>query len=196
MKKILMITAFLLVPAIAYLQPEIFSIKKDVIGYLRALEDRNLERIMTYATLKEFSYSQKLNLALTIDRIFRDTSFMVSYSEGDFVDATETVKYQGMEYRTVFFTIHLNISPGEVEDSQTICDILENQYGVKNIFYDEHAGSVDIQVFDWMYALKTPSDSTWTFLTGNSNYLVENLIPQIVIDTFAIDVVSWMARRI
>ena len=73
---------------------------------------------------------------------------------------------------------------------------MKYQYGEKNVKYHEADSKIEVMIIDWMYAIKNPTDTNWTFLTGNANYLVENLIPQIVIDTFALEVVSWMAQRI
>ena len=196
MKKLSIILALLFAPAKAYLQWEMSSVQKDVSAYLKAIEDQDLEKMISYvnpAVLEVIPETEFLNL---FSGIFDDPEFMISYSNGTFVDATKIVSDQGTKYRTVFYTTQLNLTIPEMEASEDLLELMKYQYGEKNVKYHEADSKIEVMIIDWMYAIKNPTDTNWTFLTGNANYLVENLIPQIVIDTFALEVVSWMAQRI
>jgi len=196
MKKSIIILTLLLTPAKAYLQWEMSSIQRDVSTYLQALEYQDMEKIISYMSPVVLEEIPKEEFLEIFSGIFSDSTFAISYSKGTFVDASEIIEHQKTKYRAVFFTTQLNVSMPEKESIPEIIEIMKYQYGDKNVRYNDAEARIEVFVIDWMYALKNPSDNTWTFLTGNSNYLIENLIPQIVIDTFAIDVVSWMARRI
>ena len=196
MKKLSIILALLFAPAKAYLQWEMSSVQKDVSAYLKAIEDQDLEKMISYvnpAVLEVIPETEFLNL---FSGIFDDPEFMISYSNGTFVDATKIVSDQGTKYRTVFYTTQLNLTIPEMEASEDLLELMKYQYGEKNVKYHEADSKIEVMIIDWMYAIKNPTDTNWTFLTGNANYLVENLIPQIVIDTFALEVVNWMAQRI
>lgn len=196
MKKLVFFIALLLAPATAYLQWEMSSIKKDVSAYLKAIEDEDVAKMMSYvnpAVLEILPENEFLSL---FKGIFDDPEFVISYSNGAFVNASEIISDQGTKFRAVFYTTQLNLSIAEMDAAMDFLELLKYQYGEKNVKYNESGKKMEVKVIDWMYAIKEPTDSNWTFLTGNVNNLMENLIPQIVIDTFAIQVVSWMATRI
>lgn len=190
MKATIWIIAILFVPASAYLQEESNSLDQEVVKYLTALEQRDLKRLTSYLYPAAENNSKKNKTADLLNRIFCDSSHQIQYANSQLVSSTAIFQYENIKYSTVFFTSELSIYLGKNNCPALILEILEKQYGEKNIFYNDCKNIVTIHVIDFMYAIKEPKGNSWKFHSR------EELVPQKVIDKFALGIVSWMSGRI
>ena len=190
MKAVIWIIAILFVPASAYLQEESTSLDKEVVKYLTALEQRDLKKLTSYLYPATDNNSEKNKTADLLNRIFCDSSHQIQYANSQLVSSTAIFQYENIKYSTVFFTTELSIYLGKNNCPELILEILEKQYGEKNILYNNCTNTATIHVIDFMYAIMNPKWNSWKFHSR------EDMVPQKVIDKFALGIVNWMSGRI
>lgn len=196
MKNILIILTILLIPASVYLQENHDSLVEDANSYLSALEKRDVQKLLRYVYLPGNDQFRLEELQQTFERVFNDTTLVTSYSRGTIVKASESIEVDHLKYRTVFFTIQLNLSLPEWQESSLSLEILRSQYGDHNVIYNSKEHLITVKIIDYLYAIKPEQSKQWKFLAGNSTSWSDDLIPQNVIDYFAVEIISWISNRI
>lgn len=190
MKTSIWFFVLLLIPATACLQEENTLLEKDLTSYLAALEAENIDALLPYLYTHPESDPSGINTRQKLYRIFGDASFRISYAGSHYERTPKVIEFENSKYSTVFFTTQLSISPLKNQNPEVIHRILSDKFGQSNICQNSQTGTFTVRVYDCLYAIKSCQSATWKFYSGDA------VIPQNVVDKFALGIINWMSNRI
>lgn len=198
MKKFLLFLLLFSAPATAYLQWEMSSIYRDASGYFQAILDQDIDEMVKYLhpTFTESPESE----AILEDYFYSlaDPESGMTFKEIQFVSASDIIKDQGLSYRAVFFrfTLHVNLDWHSEPNPDLWLEMLRQQYGEKNVKYYPDTNLITVSGYDGMYAFKKEENDKWKFLNAQALYLMEDIIPEVVISAFAVPIAEWRVSHL
>lgn len=198
MKKITIVILLMLVPATAYLQWEMSNIYRDANHYFQAILNQDTEELMSYLH-PQFTESEFAEEVLS--EYFSSLSNPgngLQFSAINFVSASDIVEQNNLIYRAVFFnfTMQVNLTDQDESGSDFWLEMLGLQYGEKNVRYDEKVNRITVQGADGMYAFKTDTEDHWKFINAQALYFMEDIIPEVVVNTFAVPLAEWRVSNL
>lgn len=189
MKKIIWTITLASIPFCAFLQNNLSDIENDARSYFAALEQRNVDTLLSCLYLEAGAQSTKS----VLERIFGDTVLHFEYSNSCVANISEITKVQNVKYAVIFYTSLLEIQVPD-RHADFILRNLQGNFGKSNICHD--SGKVSIQIIDCMYAAKSDHSKSWKFVPGDLDSDDRNPVPQKVVDKFALRIIDWIAQRI
>lgn len=198
MKKIVLILLFFSFPATAYLQWEMSSIYQDASGYFRAILDQDIEKMVKYL---HPSFTESPESEVILEAYFyslADPESGITFKEIHFASASDIIKDQGLSYRAVFFrfTLVVNLDRHSEPNPDLWLEMLRQQYGEKNVKFSPDTNVITVTGYDGMYAIKKEENEKWKFLNAQALYLMEDIIPKVVISAFAIPIAEWRVSHL
>ncbi|MCB0667945.1 MAG: hypothetical protein KDC80_19095 [Saprospiraceae bacterium] len=197
MKKIVLLSLLFMTPATAYLQWEMSSIYRDASGYFQAILDQDVEKIMTYLHPAFTDSPESEEIIAEYFYTLGDPESGIQFKDISFQSASDIVKHKNLSYRAVFFRFTLLVNlDDEDADPDLWLEMLGQQYGEKNVKHHVDKGQITVNGVDGMYAFKNSENETWKFINAQALYLMEDIIPEVVLNAFAVPLAEWRVSNL
>ena len=191
-KSLLTLLFSIALSTIAFAQAEIDDLKNSFEEYFQAITQKENSKALDFMHPKLFETIPREMILRGMESMQADTAVVTVIDSATINKVSETLELDGVKYALVNYSVKMHMTfVSHQSDSVNFAseaarftnEVLTEQYGRKNVIYDQTKGTLDIKATNEMYVIKDPIYDGWKFLEKKDHMksILEMILPKKVL---------------